>query len=508
MEYTLKAQPIYTLKEVLNTSTQQPVDLDFTLPDYCADMEKILKCSVNVKVFSKILSAGQLRIDGTSLVRIIYTDSSRKTLRCCEQNVPFSISLNVSGEVRDYIVYCDASPEYINCRALTPRRVVVHGAIELNTRILTKDTLRLYSKGEEGDLETRETTTSVCALSTIYQDRFTFADSFSMNTKKSVETIVRSELFPKITDYSIHSGQLNVKGELILRMLYICDAATSELDRFVTSIPFTQTLRIPDENRDISKIELSVSSYDVTLKSEMMSEEPLLFVEANLTASVLGFERQEKSYITDAYSTAFETETDSERLSLLTGVEPVGITATTKSTLLMGESPIQKIIDIFADSVKTSCEISEDTLNFRLRADVTIIAVNTDDELVCIERQVEFLKEHRTEDVFSAVDNLKSTVSSLSFRIGDSNDLELRMEAEISGLLVKTENILCAKSVRKTKEIDFSSQSPLVIYYADEGECIWDIAKAFRTSVNSLKEENNLPEDALEVSSVLMLVRK
>ncbi len=506
MEYNLKAQPIHTLKEILSTTAQQPVDLDFTLPDYCADVERILKCSVSVKIFSHNISAGQLRIDGTSLVRIIYTDSGRKQLRSCEQNVPFSTSINVPAELSDVVLRISAKAEYLNCRALTPRRLVVHGALALCIRILSKESKCLYINEDCEDLETSETSLQVCKLSLLSQDRFTLNETVPISTKKSVETIVRSELIPKVNDYKISSGQLTINGELILRMLYICDVKTSELDRFVTSIPFSQTLRIPDFSDEITKVDVELSSFDVTLKSEIMQEEPCLYVEANLTATVEGFEREEVSYICDAYSTLYDTDLTSQKLSVITDVKPVDFIASTKADIEMGDCSVQKIIDIFADTVKTSCDIKDEMLSVNIRADVTILAISSDDEIVCIERQVEFSHEHKLESSYSSVDSIAAQIASLSFRLGDSNDMQLRIEASVSGLLINTEHILCTTGVTVLKSFDLSGSSPLKIYYADEGERVWDIAKHFRTSLKTLREENSLECDVLSSPSMLMIV--
>ena len=78
MDYLLKKQTLDIAEDILDTVTQQPVDLDFTLPDYCPDIEKILKCTLLPKIYSRNLSAGQLRVDGASLVRILYCDGNKK----------------------------------------------------------------------------------------------------------------------------------------------------------------------------------------------------------------------------------------------------------------------------------------------------------------------------------------------------------------------------------------------------------------------------------------------
>ena len=43
MEYRVMKGEIPVCETILDTSAEQPIDLDFSLPDYCPDIQKILK---------------------------------------------------------------------------------------------------------------------------------------------------------------------------------------------------------------------------------------------------------------------------------------------------------------------------------------------------------------------------------------------------------------------------------------------------------------------------------
>ena len=80
MEYNLSKNNISYVSNFLDTVNEQIVDVDITLPDYCPDIEKILKCTLVPKIYTKKISGGQLSIDGVSSVRIMYCDSIRQDL--------------------------------------------------------------------------------------------------------------------------------------------------------------------------------------------------------------------------------------------------------------------------------------------------------------------------------------------------------------------------------------------------------------------------------------------
>ena len=72
---------------------EQPVDCDFVLPDYCPDIQKILKCKVMPGISSYGVSDGTLRCQGVCDIRVLYVDAKGDSLRCCEFTKEFSASI-------------------------------------------------------------------------------------------------------------------------------------------------------------------------------------------------------------------------------------------------------------------------------------------------------------------------------------------------------------------------------------------------------------------------------
>ena len=65
---------------------EQPIDLDFSLPDYCPDIQKILKCQIYPTITEQTIS-DRLDVEGEVLVKLLYLDSGKKRgalLRVCQ----------------------------------------------------------------------------------------------------------------------------------------------------------------------------------------------------------------------------------------------------------------------------------------------------------------------------------------------------------------------------------------------------------------------------------------
>ena len=75
MEYRVMKGEIPVCETILDTSAEQPIDLDFSLPDYCPDIQKIFKCQIYPTITEQTIS-DQLDVEGEVLVKLLYLDSA------------------------------------------------------------------------------------------------------------------------------------------------------------------------------------------------------------------------------------------------------------------------------------------------------------------------------------------------------------------------------------------------------------------------------------------------
>ncbi len=507
MDYLLKNQYVCSGAEILDTVTQQAVDLDFTLPDYCADIEKILKCTLIPKIYTRTFSAGQLRVDGASVLSILYCDSNKKALRCCEQTVPFSATVPVSEDAAENIVITTAKPEYLNCRALTPRRLTVHGAFSLYTAIHTKKIYDIKKECSNEALQIKTENSDVYELCELNQEQFNVAQTVTLRPKNTVESIVRSHVTALVTDFQQNSDKLLIKGEVTLRMLYICDAATGEVDQFVYVFPFSQSIDSKDSDCTVTDVRLDILTYELLLRSGVLTEEPSISIDLKMCASVTGYKQSHITFITDAYSVAEHTRLSLNSLTLCSEVLPLKSNCAVKSSLQLGDKQVSKIMDIFWEEPAVVVDIKDNKAEFTGKVKLCILAALEDGELVCIERQADINHTEPLQQTFTVCKHIRGCVTSVSYRMAEENTMDIRLDLQVSALFSGSISFEQVVSVEGTGEKDTGAYShPLTLYYAQKGEQVWEIAKRYSTPLSSLCDENSIEEDELTEARMLMIV--
>ena len=506
MEYNLSKQLVSYCDTFLDTVNEQLVDVDITLPDYCPDIEKIHKCSLLNKVYTRHISGGQLTIDGVSVVRVLYSDSLRHNLRSYETTVPFTVSFNLKSTPEQYIVFTETKCEYINCRALSPRKMVIHGAFSLSAKVFTKGFREYYGCASENDLQTKKrqlTLSDMCALT---QDQFSVTEDIDINNK-TVESLLSYDFSAEIKEVKPLSNKIMLSADITFKALYLCDLDTGQTEHISYVFPLSRIIDCDNVTDDTTVIPtLEIMSCDVHTKHDSISDKTVLSVDLKLCFSGVSYLEKTMDIIEDAYSTQYETEIKCETKSVESGHCCMDFSAISKQTFDFGGTKISKILDVNTESLTLTPVYADEKFSVCGKATYSIFALNDEGVPVYFERSAEVEIPVHSDRSFLSSRLKDSRVNSISFRMIDDSSIELR--AEIKGTLFVCDEescscvvYVCADEDKKIKHSDCA----LVMYFADEGENLWDIAKIYRTKQCSLVDENSLTDMVLESPQMLLV---
>ena len=493
---------------VLDTVAEQLADVDLTLPDYCPDIEKILKCTLVPKIQTKSLSGGQLQIDGFCVVNVLYVESEHKTIRCCEQTVDFSQSFSVRDQLDNYAVLTKTKPEYINCRALSPRRLVMHGAFSLYVKVLSTQKTMLFTPAD-GALELLTKNVSISDLSAFCQEQFAVCEEISVSDKPRIDCILYSGVTASVTDLKAVTGKLMLSGELDLKLFYLTDVESGETAKLDYILPFSRIVDcegIDEGSRDIVSVE--VMTYDIRLKNDMLSDKPAIAFDCKLCLTAEGYLIGDKEVITDAYSTEFAVMPQFESLKSIAEVNPVNESYIEKLSAGLDDGKISKILDIYADCVTIDPKPVGGDLNVSGKINLCIIALDDKGSPIFIERSYDYSHDPEAARGCNGLFFPNAMLSGISYRLSDDRTAEIRCELKITGGAVKNEVTRAVSGVEVYEDKPVSRDDcALTLYFASQGEKLWEIAKAHNTGLNALLTENSLEEMTLDSPLMLLIPR-
>ncbi len=502
MEYHLMKKYLSRADDVLDSVTEQAVDADLTLPDYCPDIERILSCTLIPKVYIANVSGDRLNIEGGSCVRILYTDGEKSIVRAYEHTVPFSESLPLKENAGDCAVYVDTRPEYLNCRALSPRKLSLHGAFSLYAKVAVKSGLSYCAYEDGDDLEVKGEHMEVTSLAGLCSESFTVQEDIPTNA--DVGAVLAHRVSARITELRSIHNKIMLSAELRLDLL--CqDSEKRELSCMSYSVPVSRVIDCEgaDENTVIDG-NLCVLSAEVRLSDDALDGSSLLGVEARLLFSAMCTRDEEIEVLSDAFSTEREVELKTSPFSCTAGTVCRSFTDIAKAAVSVDEG-VGKVIDVHGEKLVVSSSATDSGVLLNAKLCVSILYENADGEIRCVERDASLPYRPDMGDC-DTVERLSASLESLSYRLTDDKTLELR--AEICYRMTLCRRAGCTAVTAVSADDDAPARqgdSALVLYYTAEDDTVWAIAKRYYSRPADIIAENHLEGDAID-SGMLLLI--
>lgn len=514
MEYNLTKGEVSVNETMLETTAEQPIDIDFTLPDYCPDINKILKCQVEPLIQNRSINGNKLDIEGNIKVRLMYLDEEKQIIRNFNYNSPFSMKVdlkNQNEEIINPIIYTNESLEYLNCRAISPRRMNINGAFNINIKIMAKSHKEIITGIEDEDIEQKLNNINVSSVVAETEKTFIISEILELaQDKPPIENIIRSSINPVLDEAKAIDGKVILKGEANIKIVYQSNSQPNNIESMEYSVPISQILSLEEVNENCTcQACIKLLNYSMQAKEDTDGNYSLIETEMHFISSIIAFEEKEISLISDAFSTKYDMKLEYKNVLLDKVQDPLNETVILKEIIETNkDNPISEIIDVYNEFVNLSSSIMDSKIKISGKYNICILAKNNENQPVYLEKLAEFEHYIDTENISDlAKISICQSTASINYRMTSSSDIEVKLEIKLNLTIHNWENYKCINyaSADETEQNLKDENTSLIIYYAQSGENIWDIARKYKTSPECIKTENNINFETLASNTMLLI---
>jgi hypothetical protein len=510
MNYDLNKYKFSMLDNIFQGVQEIPVDCDLTLPDYCPDIGKILKCQISAGVQSRNISGDQLNIEGNSVLELLYSDLEKNTIRCFKTEIPFSQNLNIKNSSQFSAATFDIKREYINCRAISPRRIDIHGAFSLKINVFGTKNCEVTNDIASDEIKQKKSDVSFSQLNSLLQHQINISEILDLGTDKNApEFIIKSDLNISDINCSASDERINIKGKVNIKILYISDIETGKTDSVENEIPINETIDAPgvmDDNIFMIIPEIIYHEEKISADSESIGN--LINEELKIMMTIFAFQDDETKIIDDAYSTEYETELSCENFKFKKFSGALNENIIHKEIIKNSDNKFFKILDIWSNSYSVGMSQKDLNSSFEGKINLCILALNPDFVPFYIEREIKFSKE-LYENIDSKISDsyIFMSITDIDYKIINNDEIEVKLNIQIIANMYNeseynlVENITSNESSPKIKDLS----TALTIYYANAGEKIWDIAKHYGTTMEKIQDENDIDFEVLDSDRAILI---
>ena len=486
-------------KNIYEGVTEIGVQSDIVLPDYCGDIERILKCTLVPRLSGKRVESQRLSVSGTGFLRMVYLTAEGK-VDSFETQIPFSKNIDMQEGGENIGIKVTLCTDYSNCRAVSPRRFEVHAAIKMKAKVSAGCSTYFAQDIDEKGVEIRKTSIDAIIPIASVCENFTVMEEYELSGAP-ISSVVRMSANPAVSEYKIISGKIIVKGDVALDIVYLSEDS-DRLQSVKYNIPVNHILSANGaEEGDGAEVRLDICR---------MSAEPTrhgdnneLVVEVLLEACAEVSRKENIEAAIDAYCVGFESNCSRNNTSFTILEQTVN---KMHSISITPETDGGEILDVFAEAKNAFSKVNEQG-EVMLSADVTAAALckNQDGEVYMREKTVPIEFSLAADPDFAGAD-LDGDVSLRSAEISGGKN-------SVSVSLLGSCTISKNKELPLISEMEILSDSPLAkdpktamtIYFADAGEDIFDIAKRYNTSARAVMEQNDLSGSSITSQRTILI---
>lgn len=504
MEYKVLDKAIPVRRVLFDDFVECPVDYEFVLPDYLADIAAILKCSLTPTVQTRQISGDRLQVDGTVSVHVLYLDESRKCARACAFDQPFNCHFTVKELPVGATIELDARTNYVNCRATGPRKLSLHGAFSVKCRIAAADGVSVVGEIAQDGWYANRCKVHYAVPAASAEKTFTVSEITEIGAgKPTMQALVRTHAAPAVTDCKLIQGKAIVKGYLLIHTLYAADAELGQMCTAEHHLPFSQLIDVDGLTEDWQcTCAVQVLSCDVHITANQNGENRLLDINVRLSVNLACTKSGEEDAVCDAYATGYPLSVEYAHVQTekLCGIEQG--TSTIRQTMEMPGDKDCEVVDMWCEIASVTDRCEEESCAVDGRLTLCMLAKDAAGTLAYYERPWEFTLPF---DGAAAEQHTDVCVCRLDYTQTGAQ-IELRAELGVCRRLFNTEHHRLVTSVAADENAVFTPDAAaLKIYYAAKGESVWDIAKRYHTSPNAVAAENTLAADPLPEDTMLLI---
>lgn len=509
-------QMLRTKSEAVNQLT---FDEDFNVPDSKPDISRMIQKKGEIKIEEVQVNEGKALINGALHFRLLYVaDTPRRQICSLEGKLPVSETLHLKGlksgdkvclkwEIEDLTLHVINSRK-LNIKAIVGFQASVDELVDVQLPVEVK---------EQPDLSEKKRNVRVLTLGVHKKDTLRKKEEIVLaSNKPNIHEILWSDIEVRGMDLRADEGKVAAKGEMFVFVLYAGDDDANPLQWLEQAIPFSGEVNCSGCTMDmIPYINTSMLQTNLEVKPDADGEERVLQMDVVLELDMKIFQEETDTVLMDVYTPKKECipERREEILEQLLVKNFSKCRVNDRIPVQEAQGKILQICHSEGTIKMDEVSIVENGIQAEGIIQVRILYSISDDDMpfYSMETAIPFTHVIEAEGISKdCAFHLQAELEQLSTMMLDSSEIEVKAVMNLNALVLRRwEEPIITDIQEKELDMEKLEQMPgVVCYIVQPQDTLWDIAKRFYTTVDSIRELNELGEEEPKQQQALLVVKK
>lgn len=462
------------------------VDIDYqeSLMSYHDDMLKVVRCRVSNEVSNTDYNNGSLTVYGKSKIFITYVSETSGCLTTADFEEDFKKVIQIDCDCTDVQSDVSVINKYNNFRVINQRRIDVHSCFSLKINAVCVKQIEMVV--DDDDLIIRRDAVNYfsyigCSVAKSEFEEEAVIPSDSELVRKVINTFYNIN----IEETKIIKDKMLVKLAVSFSLLYTTDTENEIIRKCEKSVSLSKIIDISGiDEGDIPVINAEIGNLFVKPKADVNNELRVIDIVGDIQISSSVYRNSEIEISTDSYSPVLRTTNVYNKFQFNSDGKFINDTISDSMLFEFENINITEVLDL-------NIQVTGDN-----EIELGAFVMNDNSQVVYLTQRKEF--------EISAYKASKCYVKNFDYVIKSSSSIQIRYSIEYFAVSFEEKTFDVLSSINVDGAYDTDSPT-LVVYFANRNENLWDIAKKFRTSADLIKRENELSNDVLDSSRILLI---
>ena len=492
-------------EQICSQSTSVLVEGDIVVSDNCPDVAEILCADADVKVRDTEYRNGKVIVSGVVKFCALYVPDGKTTeLKSVSRTFDFSAPLDVKADENDEF-FATATAEHIGFTLVNSRKLSSKIMVGIKLCAYQQKCYEPVIEMTGDDIEKTEKKYNIyIPMSENCTDIYVNDLLQIPDECPDIAEILKVDSWVTSGDVRVMNGKVMIQGELHLNTLYAAANETGSVLCVHHSVPFTEIAEAPGaDEQTVVNVHYDVSEITSNIKGDLNGDTKIISMESVICACVKVSKTVTESLVDDCYFLNGDTETKRQTMKMCEYVTSENAKITSRQTVEMPKNvKIKEIVSCNAKPILKESKWENGAVKLNGVLVTYLIYRDDKDSLRCAVTESELywekaISEPCSVETFLNIENINTSK--------DENTAQILVDIGLFANALKNKEVsILVDCVQKEDEITNTSPT-MVVYFAKDGDTVWDVAKKYRTKSQLIKDANGLEAEKIEKGRRLLI---
>lgn len=504
---------------ISDKNIQITVDDDFLIPENNVDLDYMIASQGEVKVESVKVQNGKVLIRGKMIYRGIYGNhETGGKMTPVSGELPFDESINVDEMEDGDIIHLQTDIEDLNVESINSRKYNVRAILNFSIQAERFVDAQICTDVQwENKIERQKVSVEVAGLKMDKKDIFRVKEEIAiLQNKPNIGSVLWNQMTLSGLEMRPKENQIAIAGMIHLFLMYQPQEETAPIQWMENQIPVKGMIDAQGCTEDmITDIHAELAQADVSVKADEDGEARILALDISVELNIRLYLEEEIHMLKDVYSTKSHLKPVCKPVEFL----QLQIKNTSKCKVedrVHIEEEKGKILQICNSSGTIKVDemsIVEDGIEVEGILQMRMVYITDLDEMplrseVC---QIPFTYLIETPPMEkNSHFHVQNCLESLQAVMNGENEVEVKCVITFETLVLKErkEEMIQEIIEEPLKNEELEKIPGIVGYLVRDGDSLWKIAKENYTTVDKIKEINEITGDEAKIGDKIILLKQ